>query len=524
MPPYRRYGPGVSAPADDSTDAKNPGSEKVDVLAQALESLRVLGGLNSADDLDYSNGRTGSTKIDTKSGVDGKSKAKGKSPKADTTKTTRRRLSSASNESASSFSSDETHDDGDYVLTGSSTSTTPPSGSEEDNLSDKQNSKISPILTLPNELLEMIFFHVPPPMSVEILFVCRRFYHMGLACLYEHPRLNVRNYHKFVAAISGSSSSASSSSSQIMKGNRGYINRNYHAEDSNHGKNLGSLVKVLDLRNIIQSGKNSYTARVLRRCSSHLQQFLAPQTSFGYSPLVSLRACSQLKVLDLSLVSETVDLRLLFSAISNAQHLEKLAFPRSSIFCHEYDNIWPPKLWQLCLSGGICNDFMMATTFPSTVTELVITHCPFINGESVRSLCARLGSQLHTLRVFYPMPALRPDAMDPILGLCPNLKSLSISVDYISRHMFEDIRLEYDSKTKEPIGHGLRHLCLDSSGMLGQSHKLEPMDISLAILDEKLPKLSKVQVSLKLGWNPKNEDMIELAEILSDKNGGVWVA
>lgn len=496
MPPYRRYGPGVSdeLPTDGSTDiinARRSGFEKVDVLAKALESLSLKGGTDSSS-----------------------SKKKKKEKKKS------KRRNSATGSISSEIEDDDDDDSDDDIET--STNTTPLS--EENGYLSKKKPKAPYILGLPNEVLEMVFSHIPAPISVELLYVCRRFYYVGLSFLYYRPILNVSNYPKFVAAITGSSSTSSSSSSQVMKGNRGFINRTYQASNSNHGKDLGGLVRILDLQNIIQSGKNSYTARVLRRCSAHLVEFLAPQTSFGYSPLISLSACSQLKVLDLSLVSETVDLRLLFTAISNAQHLEKLAFPRSSIFCHEYDNIWPPKLWQLCLSGGICNDFIMSTTFPTTVTDLVITHCPFVNGESVRHLCARLGSQLRALKVFYPMPVLRPDALDPIFGLCPNLKSLSVSVDYISRHMFEDMTLAYDSKTGTHVGHGLRHLRLDSSGMLGQSHKLEPIDVSLAILDEKLPKLTQVQVSVKLGWNPKSDDMMELAEILSDKDGGVWLA
>lgn len=480
MPPYRRYGPGVSdEPSRGSSNHISSGLENVDLLANQVDSLHLQGGSESP----CSSRNVGSTNIS-------------KDPVA-----------------LSNPLPDAQNGNTDLAISSLNDPLYPPISTTE-----------PPILRLPNELLELVFSYIPQPISLQILYVCRRFYHLGLPFLYYKPILNVRNYPQFVAAITGSSSLGSSSSSQIMKGNRGYINRTYHANNNTHGKDLGSLVKILNLQNIIQSGKNSYTARVLRRCSSNLQEFLAPQTSFGYSPLISLSACSQLKVLDLSLVSETVDLRLLFTAISNAQNLEKLAFPRSSVFCHEYDNkLWPPKLWQLCLSGGICNDFITDTTFPSTVTDLVITYCPFINGETVCNLCARLGSQLKSLKVFYPMPVLRPDALDSVFALCPNLKSLSVSVDYISRHMFEDMEPTYDAETNQYVGHGLEHLMLDSSGTLGQSHKLEPMDISLAILDENLPRLSKVQISMKLGWNPSSGDMLELGEILEDKEGGLWL-
>lgn len=431
----------------------------------------------------------------------------------------------------SDLDDDENYDsecDDDAHAGYSSTITTPESLEREDfgtTASTKIRSDTSktPILKLPYEILDIIFSHIPKPFPVDLIYVCKRFYHQALPYIYESPVLNGRNYAKFVATISGNTNN-SASTNQILKGNKGFVSRSYTTENSS-GKDLGSYVKVLDLHDIIQSGKNSYTARVLRRCAQKLTIFIAPQTSFGYAPLLSLRCCSQLKILDLSLVSETVDLRLLFSAINNAQNLEKLAFPRSSIFCHEYNNIWPPKLWDLRLSGGICNDFILSTTFPTTVTHLTITHCPFISGETVMHLCSRLANQLHTLKVFYPMPALRPDALDSVLNVCHELRSFSVAVDYVSRHLLDDIETYYDPvKGKKVANNKLVHFALDSSGMLGQAHKMDPLDVSLAILEDRLPALNKIQVSYRLGWNPKSEDMMELADILQDRDGGVWIS
>lgn len=80
-----------------------------------------------------------------------------------------------------------------------------------------------------------------------------------------------------------------------------------------------------------------------------------------------------------------------------------------------------------------------------------------------------------------------------------------------------------DEITRAPTSHPLRAFYLDSSGMLGQAHKIQADDISLAILEDKLPDLAKVTVSFKLGWNPGKEEMMELAEILEDRDGGVWI-
>lgn len=363
----------------------------------------------------------------------------------------------------------------------------------ENNHDDEDYEEPTGLNHLPPELLRLVFDYLPKPIPLEILYVSRLWYSLLLPYVYECPRLHARNYPQFITTISGSNE-------------------------------LGGFVKILDLRNIVQSGKNSYTARVLRRCSKSLLSFIAPQTSFGYSPLVSLRNCTELRTLDLALVSETVDLRLLFDAIGNAKYLERLAFPRSSVSCIDYDHLWPPRLWHLCLSGGISNEFLAETKFPHTIKQLIMTHCPFIKSPTVQNLCARLGVHLTTLKVLYPMPALLPDALDSVLRLCPQLRSLSVSVDYISRHLFELQNMPCDELTHQSIPHPLRALYLDSSGMLGQAHKIEAIDVSLAILEDKLPELQKVTVSFKLGWNHESEDMVELAEILEEREGGVWIA
>lgn len=341
---------------------------------------------------------------------------------------------------------------------------------------------------LPPEILEHIFSFLPRPIPVKMIFVNKLWCSILLPLIYECPKLDATNYHQFVTTISNSS-------------------------------DLGGYVKILDLRSIIQMGKNSYTARILRRCSKSLRVFIAPQTSFGYFPLVSLRNCAQLRTLDLSLVSETVDLPLLFLAIGQAPQLEQLAFPRSSVLCKEYDNLWPPRLSYLRLSGGITDDFLARTRFPQTITQLVMTHCPFIYTEGVQSLLTRLGHHLTNLKVLYPMPPLHHNALDSVLRLCPKLSSLSVSVDYISRHIFEVLNLPADEVTREPTSHPLKYLYLDSSGMLGQTHKIEADDISLAILEDKIPDLHTVTVVHKMGWNPNKEEIQELAEIL-EANGG----
>ncbi|KAK9488796.1 hypothetical protein V1527DRAFT_456243 [Lipomyces starkeyi] len=340
---------------------------------------------------------------------------------------------------------------------------------------------------LPTEIIELILSFVPEPFPVNLLYISRAWYHAALPYVYRRPRLYPKNYFSFVNTLS---------SSDI----------------------LGSYVHILDLRFIIQSGKNSYTSRLLRRCSKHLEEFYAPQTSFGYAPLVSVRQCGRLRVLDLSLVSETVDLRELFLAIRNLQKLTVLHFPRSSVFCVDFeDDLWPPNLSQLGLAGGISDDFLSQTRFPHTIKTLSMAHCPFVKTDSVRSLCHRLGPSLTSLRVLFPLPALSYNSLDATLKFCPSLRKLVVSTDYITH------RLLSAENVSNP--HPLEMLDLDCSGMLGQSRKIQADDIALAVLEGRLPKLRIVRASIKLGWTKDDEEVSELIEVLSEREGGgLWIA
>ncbi|KAK9455093.1 hypothetical protein V1511DRAFT_459070 [Dipodascopsis uninucleata] len=340
---------------------------------------------------------------------------------------------------------------------------------------------------LPPEVLELIISFVPSQFCAPLLYVSRDWYHAALPCVYKRPRLYPKNYLSFVTTLSNSDT-------------------------------LGTYVQILDLRYIIQSGKNSYTSRLLRRCSHNLEEFYAPQTSFGYAPLVSVRQCSKLRVLDLSLVSETVDLRELFLAIQNLQELTVLNFPRSSVFCVDFpDNIWPPNLSHLGLAGGISDEFLTETRFPDTITTLTMAHCPFIKTNAVKSLCRRLGSSLTSLRVTFPLPSLGYNAFDTILKDCPELRRLVVSTDYITHRLL--------SAENIPTEHPLEMLDLDCSGMLGQSRKIQADDIALAVLEGRLPELRIVRASIKLGWSKDDEEVAELIEVLSDReNGGLWIA
>ncbi len=344
-------------------------------------------------------------------------------------------------------------------------------------------------LKLPVEILHLILKYVEK-IDPKYLRVCKLFYHLYAPILYERPQLDSYNFFQFVETLSSIKNK------------------------------VGKLVKVLDLSTIIQSGKNSYVSKLLRRCSANLEVFVAPQTSFGYAPLVSLRGCKKIKVLDLRLVSETMNLKELFYSIKNSTDLTHLSFPRSSITCETYDDtFWPPNLWYLRLSGGISDDFIMSSTLPKSITRLEFAHCPLLKEFAMYQLLAKFGENLTHLSIQYPMPGLNEQSMDYIFTYCPNLLFLQVTVDYCSRFLFSEDLLPKLFNKERP----LKTLWIDSSGALGQGTKIHPDDLTIALMEDRLPSLKNIRITSKLGWDLNSDDVGDLVNVLEERDGGLYI-
>lgn len=325
----------------------------------------------------------------------------------------------------------------------------------------------------------------------EFCLVCHQWYNYSLPLLYFSPKLTSYNFHKFVDCL-------------IVDKKR---------------KN-GDLVFELDLSTILQSGKNSYVSKLLRRCSKNLVKFTAPQTSFGYSPLISLKSCHNLKYLDLGLVSETVKLKELFAAIKNFKSLTHLSFPRSSIDCDgcEEGFQWPMNLQYLKLSGGLTNEFVRTTSWPTTITTLEFSDCPKLDEQSVYVILDKIGNNLKRLLFYYPMPSLRDNSLDFIFRYCPNLITIQLMVDYCTRWTFSEYMLIKLENFQRP----LRTLILQSSGRLGMASKIHPDDFTIAILEDRLPNLRSLSISEKLGWDMKSDDVEDLITAIEDQGGSLY--
>lgn len=345
-------------------------------------------------------------------------------------------------------------------------------------------------MKLPWEIQSLIIKYLDK-IEVDHLIVCKAWLMMCLPILYAKPELNSKNFNKFITEV--------------------IVDRK---------KIFGHYIKELDLSTILQSGRNSYVSKLLRRCSNNLEKFTAPQTSFGYAPLISLKSCHQLRYLDLGLVSETVKLKELFAAIKNFKYLTHLAFPRSSVDCEGFrEFVWPQNLLYLKLSGGITNEFVIDTNWPSTIKILEYSFCPKINENAIYTMLSQIGDNLTHLYFHYPMPALRDNSLDFIFRYCTHLVTVQLMVDYTSKWAFSDEMLIPIFDFRRP----LKTIFLESSGSLGMATKIHPDDFTIALLEHRLPCLKNIRLSPRLSWDMDSEDVSDLVNALEEQDGGLYV-
>jgi len=281
---------------------------------------------------------------------------------------------------------------------------------------------------------------------------------------------------------------------------------------------------------LVHDGSKSLTARLLGRLKGSLTEFVAPQASFSINSFAALSKCTALTHLNLSLMSASISIKLLFQTLQALTQLETLFFPRTSSHDHERDKVaydWPPKLRALHLAGGI-DDFFLRVhvcNVPSCLETLSIQHCPQIYTFSLQETLERIGPQLAHLTIRHPMNQLQLGVLDHILMWCPNLLALRVSADYISDLLFDPENIPQSSK--------LRILDLDCSDAAGAEVGISPDCIWVAIDNGYLPDLRSIRVSARLAWQATQtlrSSVSDLVELLEDQEEraplgiepGVW--
>jgi hypothetical protein len=394
--------------------------------------------------------------------------------------------------------------------------------------------RATPPIHLPNELLVQILEYVshtttPQTAQTTLASCCllsRQWYTCAVPFLYAHPHLYGANFDPFVRSICPS----------INVGIR-------HSP-------LAELVKRLDMSGLVHQGSKSVTARLLGRVKGDVESFVAPVASFGSSCMPPLGKCLHLQHLDLSLVSESPALPDLLRTVSRLDELRSFKLPRSAGFGAHYKPsafpalAWPPKLENLSLSGGIDAHFLHGVvSFPQTLKSLTLEHCPQAKSHAVMTLLRNAVRPLPRLEelTIRNMPRLGGHALDGVCFLLPNLRTLGVSVDYISEAFFDEGHFRHfkdplDSQTMPvdfvddgaqqtaltsaaststtPTSSQLHTLILTNSGNPGVEDKISPIDIMLALDEGTLPHLRVVRVAKSLRWHAKGTK--EEAEALAD--------
>lgn len=378
---------------------------------------------------------------------------------------------------------------------------------------------------LPDEVVLQILEYLAqvPNAQGSLAAVCllsHQWYSAAVPYLYRYPDLYGNNFDKFTKSICPSI--------------------NLHVRKSP----LSKLVKVLDMSRLVHQGSKSVTARLLGRTKETLEVFRAPQASFAINCLPSLAKCQRLRSLDLSLVSESPPLPDLFRTVSHLESLEVFRLPRSSGFGVHHNGaaiVWPPNLKDIALSGGIDAHFLHGVVgFPQTLRSISIEHCPLAKGFAVSHLLRIAVKPLQNLEYvkIAHMPRLSAHAMDDILFLLPQIKKLSISVDYITPAMFDEGHFSHfrdpldaglENAPQPPFGEPLRHdhlhtLELTNSGHPNVEDKISPIDIMIALDECTIPRLRVVRVSRSLNWhsNSTSADAEALSDALQEASKRDW--
>lgn len=141
----------------------------------------------------------------------------------------------------------------------------------------QESSDINKPPTLPVEIILHIISIVRRTNGAQsTLWACTlissSWYGPAVEALYRHPRLNGQNFKLFTRTICPS------------------VNSHVKKID------LSSMVKWLDMSQLVYDSTKSLTARLLGRCKESLEFFIAPQVSFAY--LQCLQITTRISLID----------------------------------------------------------------------------------------------------------------------------------------------------------------------------------------------------------------------------------
>ncbi|OKL60700.1 hypothetical protein UA08_04258 [Talaromyces atroroseus] len=302
-----------------------------------------------------------------------------------------------------------------------------------------------------------------------LCLVSHQWYSAALSFLYARPRLEKGNaYRKFTAILCPPASAPKTS------------------------KDLGRLVRRLDLSRLVHHSSNSMTARLIGRVRENLEVFIAPASGFSVNSFSPLSKCTKLRYLDLSLVNESFQFDSVIKSLRYMQHLVDFRAPgfmritqdTVALRADSGGPTWPASIEQLQLSGTI--DINMGTfRWPENITQLTLKHCMNLSLYVMTGLLGnhQLDENLKRLTVSTYNRGLQPECIHLIPVFLPNLLFLSIPGDLVHDIFFSMMK------------HRGKKLALEVLE-LGHTHTGDKLDFSIQslinVLDTSLPNLRAV--------------------------------
>ncbi|KAJ5903066.1 hypothetical protein N7504_005449 [Penicillium tannophilum] len=197
--------------------------------------------------------------------------------------------------------------------------------------------------------------------------VCHQWYSVGIEPLYREPSVaNGNRFMKFTKTLCPPTKA-----------------RNKTKSD------LGSMIHVLNLGQLVHQSSNSVTARLLNKASENLVNFTAPRVSFSLNALASLTKCRSLKYLDLSRVGDSsLSFPQLKKAVSKLASLRSLSLPIYIPLTRTLPTTgtWPSSLTSLKIGGRIDPKLMENFDWPPNVTELVLSNCKNVTVSLINNI------------------------------------------------------------------------------------------------------------------------------------------
>lgn len=232
--------------------------------------------------------------------------------------------------------------------------------------------------------------------------------------------------------------------------------------------------------------------------------------------LAALSKCQQLRVLDLSYVSENLGLLQLLRSVSKLSRLEMLSIRCKIDYPSDHrplNVVWPPKLKALQMSAPINdNDLVIFETIPNSLISFTLYHCLKLSSGSIKKILVDLGHVLESFRFEPRTPnGLAFPELAHWLEYAPRLRRLFIPASGYSVRTDYDFPIEVRFTAENP--HPLEHLEFDCTCLDRYGSELDYEDIWLAIAEGYLGRVRRLGFRHQTNVQPWRTNRRELQEL-----------